>query len=569
FNTSTVGTYRYRYMVTDANGCSATDSILIDVKPKAVAGTLQADQLTFCAGDSTTLRVFGSVGTLSWESSSTSGGPWGPAAVTRISDTTAFTGPLSSTTFYRVTAKLENCSAIGTEIMIEVIALPAKPLLNLLVDSICSGDSTFLVTTNYTSGILWNDPAITIDDTLVVRTTGVYFATATAAGCENRSDSAFVTVSNNPDTPVITANGANPACDGDIVTLVSSASGNNSWSSGETADSITVATTGTFTVTHTNASGCSATSASFEMVFNPSPVKPSIALIDSGAICMEDSVRLVVTPAGSNTWSTGSTADTIVVRSTGVYTVTAANSFGCEVVSDDVEITFNSLPTRPVITSADPFCLGNTVQLQSSGTGTNTWSDNSTSDSLAVTSNGTYTVTVTDSNGCSRVSAPYEVTFDSIPAKPVITQMGNQLTASGNAAAYQWFDDNGPISGANAKTYSPTHSGMHSVTAYSAQGCASPSSGPFAFSGVGVAEVSALSGVKLYPNPSPGAFTIFVAQDAAFDAYRITDLSGRIITGAQLVKGNNQVNTGLSAGVYIVELLNNTVVSAQGRLVIQ
>ncbi|MXN92179.1 T9SS type A sorting domain-containing protein [Flavobacterium sp. Sd200] len=58
-----------------------------------------------------------------------------------------------------------------------------------------------------------------------------------------------------PDMPVVTANNTGTLCEGDSVTLTSSAEMGNVWSNGETTQSITVSQTGVYNVTVTNGCG--------------------------------------------------------------------------------------------------------------------------------------------------------------------------------------------------------------------------------------------------------------------------------------------------------------------------
>jgi len=81
-----------------------------------------------------------------------------------------------------------------------------------------------------------------------------------------------VTVTVNPlPTPTITANGSTTLCQGGSVTLTASAGSTYLWSTGAATQSITVSTAGSYTVTVTNANGCSATSSATVVVVNALP----------------------------------------------------------------------------------------------------------------------------------------------------------------------------------------------------------------------------------------------------------------------------------------------------------
>lgn len=105
-------------------------------------------------------------------------------------------------------------------------------------------------------------------------------------------------------------------------------------------------------------------------------------------------------------WSNSSTDSTIVVNSSGSYSVTITVSPGGCTSSDSLSITVNPLPPIPTVTA-------NMSTLASSSSSGNQWYLNgnpisaATSQFYNVTQNGFYTVCVTDVNGCSSCSVPY------------------------------------------------------------------------------------------------------------------------------------------------------------------
>jgi hypothetical protein len=79
-----------------------------------------------------------------------------------------------------------------------------------------------------------------------------------------------------PDQPVITAGGPTSFCEGGNVVLTSGEALTYLWSTGETTQSITAYTSGNYSVTVSNASGCSATSEILVVTVNDKPEKPPI-----------------------------------------------------------------------------------------------------------------------------------------------------------------------------------------------------------------------------------------------------------------------------------------------------
>ena len=82
------------------------------------------------------------------------------------------------------------------------------------------------------------------------------------------------------------------------------------------------------------------------------------------------------------------------------------------------------------------------------------------------------TIEVTPMNGtCAGNKSTVNITVSSIPNRPSIQQTGNILDASVTAAEYQWYLGNTAITGATAKTFSPTTNGAYIVEARNVSGC--------------------------------------------------------------------------------------------------
>lgn len=562
------GDYRYSYKVTDKNNCSATDTMTLTVMEKPVAGTADPKPSTICDGDSTSLIVFGSKGTIGWEYASSASGPWTFTTLNKTNDTIFSTGPLSADRYFRHTATIGVCIETGAPVKVTVNPIPVKPIVNIANDSICQGDSITLYVTNHSTGVMWRLP-FALQDTIVAKTTGKYVAEVNVNGCKSTSDTTYIKVNAYAPKPSILVTGKNPACDGDTIKLKSSVTGNNVWSTSETTDQILVTTSGTFTVTQTNVAGCNTTSDSYTTTFNSIPAKPVITNMSAATFCIGGSVQLASSYVGGNKWNTGSTKDTITASTANDYIVTYTDSNGCSAFSDPFTVKVNPLPAKPVITASSPMCQGTPAYLYSTGVGSKFWSDSSTTDTITINTNGAYTVTLTDTNGCSATSTSYTATFEALPAKPTITQSGNILTASSGGASYQWYDINGPIAGATTRTYQPTSSGYYYVRAISAKGCVGDTSAMKAFHGLGISSTSATIDVTVFPNPATDAFTIMVGDNNAINAFKLIDLSGRTLLVGSLVKGANQLSVDLAAGTYILELMNNEVITGQRRVIIQ
>ena len=135
--------------------------------------------------------------------------------------------------------------------------------------------------------------------------------------------------------------------------------------------------------------------------------------------CSGDSVLISCNtdPSFSYQWNrnsvpvSGATSSSIYALLSGSYTVTIYQN-NCPVTSSGISVTINPLPSIPTITSSGTIipCSGGSMTLTApSGFANYLWNTGSTSSSLVVSQSGSYSVTVTNANGCSKTSAPYFV----------------------------------------------------------------------------------------------------------------------------------------------------------------
>jgi hypothetical protein len=183
------------------------------------------------------------------------------------------------------------------------------------------------------------------------------------------------------------------------------------WSSGETSQCINKSAAGTYTVTVTDSKGCQ-TTCSGTLTVNPAlscTVSPP-----SAAICAGGSQEFCAnatggTPGYTYLWSSGETSQCITKSAAGTYTCTVTDSTGVCQTTCSGTLTINSPPTVTISTTS---ACATSISLTANGSGgsgsgyTFHWTrpDGSTFDGnplTNVTATGNYSVTVTDSSGCS------------------------------------------------------------------------------------------------------------------------------------------------------------------------
>ena len=166
-------------------------------------------------------------------------------------------------------------------------------------------------------------------------------------------------------------------------------------------------------------------------------ITPSITASGPTTFCLGGSVLLNSSAGSSYLWSNGATTQSNNVSAAGSYTVKVTNASGCpSAASVATIVTVNALPATPTISASGPitFCSGGSVTLTSSPGSTYLWSTGATTHSINVTSSGSYTVRVTNSNGCqSTSSAATAVTVIGLPGKPAITAGGPTTFCSGGS----------------------------------------------------------------------------------------------------------------------------------------
>ncbi|HNR19377.1 MAG TPA: T9SS type A sorting domain-containing protein, partial [Bacteroidia bacterium] len=445
----------YSVNVYSANGCSAMSSTIpVTVNANPTSTITVGGPTSFCQGGNVTLTA-----------SSGSSYLWSPGNQT----TQSITANASGSYTVRVT-NASGCSATSAPTSVNVNSLPTATITPNGPTTFAPGGSVTL-TASAGSSYLWS-PGNQTTQSIIVNQAGVYTVRVTnSTGCSATSSALTVTVTSST-VPTITASGATTFCNGGSVTLTASAGTSYLWSTGATTQSITASASGSYSVTVVSASG-TGTSAPTVITVNP---LPSVTATASGAttFCQGGSVTLTSSTGSSYSWTPGGqTTQAINVTASGTYRVTMTNSNGCANISQAVTVTVNPSPTA-TITASGPttFNQGGNVTLTASAGSFYLWSPgNQTTQSITVTQGGSYTVRVTNANGCSATSAATVVTVNSATV-PTITASGSTtfcnggtvtLTASAGTS-YLWS------TGATSRSIVVSNAGSYIVTVTSASG---------------------------------------------------------------------------------------------------
>jgi hypothetical protein len=424
---SAAGTYTVT--VTNSSGCSSICSKTISVNALPVC-TITGNSVV-CTGQTTQLCAATAAAYL-----------WSNGATTNC--VTINTAGVYSVT----TTNANGCSSVCTKTVTES-ALPLSTILGS--EFICDGQVAQLCSPTTASTYQWSTGSTL--GCIGINATGAYTLTVTNAnGCSSASSK--VVVSNT--TYVCKISGADFVCDGQSTELCVPAGDNYLWNTGEKTNCITVNAAGTYSVTMTNAIGCSSVCVK-TIVSKPTPF---CTISGNGTVCQGQQSQLCVPSGAYYLWSTGEIGACINVGNTGLYSVTATNVNGCSIAC-----------SKSVVVTSGCFIAGKTIICEGEqttycvplGAAAYLWSTGSTSNCITVSSAGTYVVTVTQANGCTSVCSK---TMVATPAPSTIIS-GNcfiQLCAP-NGAAYVWSN------GATSACINVSLAGNYTVTVTNISGC--------------------------------------------------------------------------------------------------
>lgn len=467
---------------------------------------------------------------------------------------------------YNVTVTGSNgCSATGTY----QITQPTAVVLGnpTITQATCSAGGTISVTATGGTGTityLWSNAETT--STISNLSAGPYSVTATDANGCTATDAYNVSAAPNAiifGTPTIVDASCAGSADGSISTSASGGSGtlNYLWSNAQTGTSITGLIAGTYSVTASDANGCSASVAyivgsNSALVLDPAVI--TVVTCQSGGSITANATG--GTSPYSYVWSnTQQTGAYISNLPAGDYTLTASDANGCQAIETYVVGTDPSAVaiTNPVITNVT--CVGasdGSISVTfTGGTGSinGVWSSGTYSapgNSVTGLAAGTYTVTATDQANCSAI-ATYTITGPAglTTTAPVVTDAvcyqsptgSIDVNPAGGTPPYTfvWSD------GQTNKTATGLTAGNYTVTITDANGCNTSVDGE-------VKEPVQLLIDELVTTPikcvgqSNGTITVSISGGTPAYSYSATQ------DGSNFIYGEDYVIEGLAVGEYVV-----------------
>lgn len=379
----------YQVTVTDAFGCSGTAVYELDPLPTPIPNITGPSAI--CPGATGVLDAGPGFAQYAW----TGGG-----STQQISVTTPG--------LYRVTVtNIEGCTGEDSFVLDQFTA-PQPQISGDLV--LCPSETTTLQTTVPFGVYSWSTGATT--PTISVNTPGNYRVTVTNGnGCTGTASVNVTGVA----APQPTIAGDPDFCQGQSSTLSSGAAFSSYvWSTGATTSSISVNAAGPYSLTVTDANGCTGVATANVTVYD----LPTVEITGGLTFCPNGATILSGTPGfASYLWTNGATTPTVQINTEGSIGLTVTDQNGCA-DSDNVVVDQQDQLT-PVVVGDLSFCSGLSTTLGVVGNYTTyVWSNGVSQSSTTVSVSGPVTVTVTDAFGCTG-STTVNLTALPLPQPPI------------------------------------------------------------------------------------------------------------------------------------------------------
>ncbi|MGB3077567.1 MAG: hypothetical protein WBB31_00700, partial [Saprospiraceae bacterium] len=460
----------YSVSVTDINGCVAIANLFI---PAPITAYAWLNQTCFncCPGDPMDLGIVWTFNeppgfTYLWSTGETT-----PGILTTVPGTYTLT----------ITDPTTGC----TLVLSDVLAYPPAPDPTILGPmTLCAGQTvTLSVSGGPYNGYQWL-PGGEYTPTIEVSGPGTYVVIVSQNGFNCAGIDTLIIQPGSGNIPPPQLSGPAILCSGQsgIISVINQNEYTGfDWNTGASTADISISNPGTYTVTVTNAGGCTS---SASITVDPGSSNLNITGITSSETSCTNpngSIDISVNPPGpySYDWSNGSGTQDITNLSSGSYTVTVTDQGGCTSSSSYIVTSNILLPTTSTNITASSCGQNNgAIDLSVSPAGTYTflWSTSANTEDLSNIFSGTYSVTVTSvSNGCTAtasVTVPnnnsvINITGNSTPLTSCTSSNGaiDITPAPSGIYTFVWS------SGETTEDLTNLSAGNYTVTVSSSAGC--------------------------------------------------------------------------------------------------
>lgn len=403
----------YTVTVTDANGCVESATIIVG-EPYLLGQSAAINHIDCNGNDNGEIQVDVFGGTLPYTYA------WSSGETSQDIDT------ITAGSYTLTVTDINGCTSIQTYNVLE----PAAPLsvTATWVDILCKDDATGSIDVTTTGGTpgysyAWSNatsgvvlPYVTEDVTGLVD--GIYTLLVTDAnGCKTQLTQAITEpAASLSSTPILVDILCFGASTGSIDPVVAGGTPGYtySWSTGATTPTITNVPAGTYDLLVTDANGCTD---NYSYTLTEPASGLTLTLSGTDILCFGESTGVVTTDVGGGTpeytylWSNGAVTANIEDVPAGNYSVTVTDDNGCT-ISDNLTLIEPAAPLALSTVVTDVDCYGNntgSIDLTITG-GTypyeQLWSNSAsfvmidTTEDISNQYADSYTVLVTDDNGC-------------------------------------------------------------------------------------------------------------------------------------------------------------------------
>lgn len=467
----------YNILVTDFNGCTDTSNVFIDTA-YSVQGSIVSQTPVSCFGgaDGTvTVQLTGGIVPYTY---SINGVQFVP--------TPTFTG-LASGNYVVTLRDSKGCTDFANVTIVQPAQLQAQ------IDSIknigCNGDSTGAIYISVSGGNVpytytWSNGAVTED------VTGLLAGIFNVAIIDSKGCSAAVGATISQPLPLFLniASFQNVLCNSDSSGSIDLTVNGGvppysfAWSNGKTTEDVSALLAGAYSITVTDANGCEETitqSISEPTLLTASAAGTNVTCFNASNGSVDVTVTGGTTPYGFS-WSNGAITEDLTNVSGGNYQVVITDDNNCTAITSATLTEPSAIVAQ--ITSASILCNGDsTGSLDLSVNGgiapySYSWSNGLLSEDVSNAVAGTYSVTITDDNGCTAtasavINQPTPLSLVLAGATNVSCNGGNDGTIDLNVFGgtplygYSW-SNGGTTEDQNALT-----DGTYSVTVTDNNGC--------------------------------------------------------------------------------------------------
>ncbi|NBB23444.1 hypothetical protein GVN20_29100, partial [Runella sp. CRIBMP] len=483
-NATTANSGTYSLTVTDANGCKATTTVAVTVNPTPTATAVATDVLCGTSGGAINVTTTG-----------------GTAPFTYLWNNGATTEDLTGLASGAYTVTITDANGCKATVTKSIVATDGPIITEVHTNPLCEGSNTGSITPTVTGGTApytysWSNGTATANATGLAA--GTYTLTVTdATGCKNQITVILTAPASIQTDYTKTDVKCFGASTGAINLLASGGTGayTYSWTKNGSAIANTTASltglgAGTYVATVTDANNCTTTQ-TIVLAQPAAALGATAALINAKCAGSTNGQATLTVTGGTSPYTyawtgpggyTATTKD-ISGLAAGTYSVTITDANACTFTLNNQSITEPAALALGTPNITNVKCFGGKDGAASiavtGGTSPYTylWSNGATTASLTGVAAGSYTLTVTDANGCAKTSAPINIgepaaalaatATGTNPACAGTSTGSINLVVTGGTSPYTYAWSN------STTAQSPTGlaAGVYSVVVTDANGC--------------------------------------------------------------------------------------------------